>query len=165
MTPRFKQGDYAGGLDAGLDRLMPLIRGEGLPTPTQGGSGDWLAQGFQWQNLLVFLFFGVLFGGAMARRVLGNKLGALATAGVVGVVVKLVTASLLIAGAAGFFAMLFTLLSGFGRGTGSSSGVSRGWGGSHSSGGGWSSGSSSGGGGFSSGGGGDFGGGGASGDW
>ncbi|MES2948244.1 MAG: TPM domain-containing protein [Pseudomonadota bacterium] len=162
MTPRFKQGDYAGGLDAGVDRIMALIKGESLPTPSQDRAGDWPLLGFQWEHLSIFLFFGVLFGGAVARRVLGNKLGALATAGAVGVVVQLVTASLLIAGAAGLFALVFTLLSSFGRSTG---GVSRGWGGSYTSGGGWGSGSSSGGGGFSSGGGGDFGGGGASGDW
>jgi len=161
IAPRFKQDDYAGGIDAGVDRLMGLIRGEGLPAPAKGTSGAGALDGFQWQDLAVFLFFGVLVGGAIARRVLGNKLGSVVTGGVVGVMVHLMTASLLIAGLAAFVAILFTLLSSFGRGSGGRGGG--GFGGTGSSGGGWSSGS--GGGGFSSGGGGDFGGGGASGDW
>lgn len=33
ITPRFKQGDFAGGIDAGIERLMQLVRKEGLPTP------------------------------------------------------------------------------------------------------------------------------------
>jgi uncharacterized protein len=107
-----------------------------------------------------FLFFGVFFGGVIARRIFGNKLGALLTGGIVGFIVNLATASLLIAGAAGLLAMVVALLSSLGR-----SGPGGGWS-SGISGGGWGSGSGSGGGGgFSSGGGGDFGGGGASGGW
>lgn len=159
IAPRFKQDDYAGGIEAGVDQLMGLIKGEGLPAAAKGTSGAGALDGFQWQDLAAFLFFGVLVGGAMARRVLGNKLGSVVTGGLVGFVVHLITASILVAGLAAFFAMLFTLLSSFGRGGGTGGG----FGGTGSSGGGWSSGS--GGGGFSSGGGGDFGGGGASGDW
>lgn len=163
ITPRFKQNDYAGGLDAGADSIMALIKGEALPVPAQGTTGEGRAGGFQWEHLSVFLFLGVIVGGSLARRLLGNKLGALATAGVVGFVVNLLTSSLVIAGVAGLFALLMTLLSSLGR----SGAVSRGWTNNRSSSGGWGSGSggSSGGGGFSSGGGGDFGGGGASGSW
>ena len=167
ITPRFKQNDYSGGLNAGVDSIMALVRGEALPAPasTQDASRHSSTENFQWQDLIGFLFFGVIFVGAVARHVLGNKLGALATAGIVGFIVNLVTASLVIAGAAGLLAMVVTLLSNFGRS--GSSGVGRGWAsGSSGLGGGWSSGSgSSGSGGFSSGGGGDFGGGGASGSW
>ena len=172
ITPRFKQNDYAGGLDAGADSIMALVRGEALPAPastttTSGGSST---EGFQWQNLSVFIFLGVIVGGPIARGILGNKLGALATAGVVGFVVNLITASLVIAGAAGLIAMVVTLVSGFGRSSGGS--IGRGWTTGRSPGmgsvGGWSSGSGGGGGGgggFGSGGGGNFGGGGASGGW
>ena len=31
ITPAFKQGDYAAGLNAGVDQIMTLIKGEGLP--------------------------------------------------------------------------------------------------------------------------------------
>lgn len=162
ITPRFRQGDYTGGIDAGVDQILGLIRGEGLPAPTTpnappgGGGGDDL---FQWQNLLVFLFFGVLLGGRIARGFLGNKLGSLATGGLVGWLVLMATASLAIGVVAGIVAALFTLISSLGRGGG---GGFTSWG---TGSGGWSSGSGSSGGGFSSGGGGDFGGGGASGDW
>jgi uncharacterized protein len=156
ITPRFKQNDYAGGLGAGVDRIMALVKGEALPAPTasRNASGDGTTQNFQWQSMSMFLFVGVFFGGAIARGVLGNKLGSLATAGVVGFVVNLMTASLVMAGVAGLVALVVTLLSGFSRSGHSDFGQ------------GWATGSSGGGGGgFSSGGGGDFGGGGASGDW
>lgn len=159
ITPRFKQGDYAGGVDAGVDRIMGLIKGEELPAPAQVGSSGFSLDGFQWEDLAVFLFFGVMLVGAFARQMFGNKLGALVTGGLVGVLANLVTANLIIAVLAGFAALILTLVSKTWGRTGSG-----GFGGSGSGGGGWSSGSSSGGG-FSSGGGGDFGGGGASGDW
>ena len=34
IAPRFKQGDFAGGLDAGVENIMALIRHEALPDPT-----------------------------------------------------------------------------------------------------------------------------------
>ena len=38
ITPRFKQGDYAGGLDAAADQIMARITGENLPAPQQGST-------------------------------------------------------------------------------------------------------------------------------
>lgn len=34
ITPRFKQGDYAGGIVAGVDSLVALVNGESLPQPS-----------------------------------------------------------------------------------------------------------------------------------
>lgn len=159
ITPRFKQGDYVGGIDAGVDQIVALIKGEALPAPVSGGNNGDLEGVFTWENLLVFLFFGVLLGGRIARAILGNKLGALLTGGIVGVVVNWVTASMVFGVAAALVATVFTLVSSLARGT-------RGGGFGGGLGDGWSSSSGSGdSGGFSSGGGGDFGGGGASGDW
>ena len=158
ITPRFKQNDYAGGLETGVDQIVALIKGEALPMPPGGGAAQAGSADFEWQNLIVFVFFGVVFVGAIIRRVLGNKLGSVVTGGAVGVVVNLITGSVLMAALAAIAATVFVLVSSLGntlRG--------RGGGGFGGTGGGWSS--SSGGGGFSSGGGGDFGGGGASGDW
>lgn len=159
ITPRFKAGDFAGGLDAGVDRIMGLVKGEALPAP-EPASGAGASSGFQWQDLLMFLFFGVVIVGAVARQIFGNKLGSLFTGGVVGFLVWTVSTSLILAALAGVVALVFALLSSLGRG-----GRSGGFGGGMGSGGGggWSSGG--GGGGFSSGGGGSFGGGGASGGW
>ncbi len=162
ITPHFKQGDYAGGIDAGITRIMGLIRGEALPKPGQGA--DQAAGGFDWMELGIFLFVAVPVIGAVARSMLGNRLGAVATGGAAGGIAMLLTASVLIAVLAGLAAMIFTLVqnspglrnSGLHRG-----GRDAGWG--HGDGFGGNGGF--GGGGFGSGGGGDFGGGGASGDW
>lgn len=158
VTPRFKQGDFAGGLDAALDQLMARITGEALPAPgsaTRHESGR-----FDWMNLAIFVFLAVPVVGAMARKLLGPKLGALATGGAVGALALLLSTSLLIAALAGAGALLFTLFSGLSRSSGLThwgTGGGGSWGGGGFGGGG--------GGGFGSGGGGDFGGGGASGDW
>lgn len=156
ITPRFKQGDFAGGLDAAADQIMKLISGEALPAPKSGPAED--KAGFQWMDLAIFMFIAVPVVGGVARSILGQKLGALVTSGAVGGLALFITSSLLIASLAAFAALLFSLFSNLPRSTGGS-----GWGAGGP--GGWGSGSGGAGGGFSSGGGGDFGGGGASGDW
>jgi uncharacterized protein len=166
VTPRFKAGDYAGGISAGVDQLTARINGETLPevTASANGSGN-LPGGFNWMDLAVFLFFAVPIGGAIAKSIFGQKLGSLITGGAVGTLAFVFTASLIIAGLAGVVALLFALFSGLsGASRGRSGGLGRGgFGGGGFGGGGFSGGG--GGGGFSSGGGGDFGGGGASGSW
>ena len=162
ITPRFRQGDFAGGLDAGVDQIMARINGEALPAPTSRPTGK--RGGFDWTDLAVFMFIAVPVLGTVTRRLLGSKVGSVATGGVVGVIAMLVTSSLLIAGLAAFAALLFALFSNVTQGVGRSgwgSGGAGGWG----TGGGFGGGGFGGGGGFSSGGGGDFGGGGASGSW
>jgi uncharacterized protein len=175
ITPRFKQGDFAGGLDAAADQLIALISGENLPAPEQRGAGGG-NDGFEWTDLAVFLFFAVPIAGRLAAGILGRKFGAIATGGAVGVLAWIFTSSLIVAGVAVLVGMVFALISSLGllgRVGRPSGGLTTGGFGAGSAGG-WSGGdggfsgggsSSSDGGGFSSGGGGDFGGGGASGDW
>ena len=167
ITPRFKQGDFAGGVDAGVTRITGLISGESLPEPSQTAqTGPLDALNIQGGDFLIFLLFAVPIASTIARSVFGRKLGAVITGGGVGALAMVATASLLISGMAGVVALIFTLVAGSftpppgrgGRGGG-------GWGGGTGGGGGFSSGGGGGGGGFSSGGGGDFGGGGASGSW
>ena len=166
ITPAFKQGDYLAGLNAGVDQLMARVTGEKLPlpaaAPAYAGGGD----GFQWMDLLVFLFFVVPVVGAVARRILGSLAGSAATGGLIGVIAFVVTASLLVAVPAALVGMVLTLLFGASR-SGSASawrgGGPGGWAGGAHGGGGHGGGGF--GGGMHSGGGGDFGGGGASGDW
>ncbi|WP_296494670.1 TPM domain-containing protein [Rhodoferax sp.] len=159
ITPRFKQGDYAGGIDAGVTRIMGLIRGEALPAPSQTGSQA--PAGFDWMQLGIFMFIVVPVIGAVAKGILGNRLGAVATGGVAGVIAMALTASLLIAALVSVAAIVFTLVRNIPgkRNGGWPGGGNAGWG---HGGGGFGGG---GGGGFSSGGGGNFGGGGASGGW
>lgn len=167
MKPRFRNNDFAGGLNAAVARLIGLVEGEALPAPASGSS-EGSSDGIDWENLAIFLFVGVFIAAPIVRSIIGKKLGSVVMGGGIGAVAFFLTASVVIAVLAGFVALMVSLFSAAAassparRGGGGGFG---GWGGGGGSGGGgWSSGSS-GGGGFSSGGGGDFGGGGASGDW
>ena len=165
ITPAFKAGDFAGGLTAAVDRLGTRIGREGLPEPDAARpAAQRAADGFDWQDLAVFLFVGAPIVGALLTGLFGRKLGALATGGAVGGIGWWLTASALVAAVAALLALLLVGVLGIGSRAGSGSGRRGGpviWGGG---GGGWGGGGG-GGGGFSSGGGGDFGGGGASGSW
>ncbi len=163
MKPRFQQNDYAGGLGAAITQLAARIAGEESLPPAAVSQMDRNAagsQGFDWTNLAVFLFFGVMVAGPVARSIFGNFTGGLLMGGGVGALAFVFTSSLLVSAGAGVIALLYTLIfSGRSGRSGSTGGFPGGW----SSGG--SSGGFGGGGGFSSGGGGNFGGGGASGGW
>ena len=163
ISPAFKRNDYAGGLNAAIDRIAARIKPEGLPAPDAQRSHSDSGSGFDWGSLAMFFFVGVPIVGAVLSGIFGRKLGALATGGGAGALAWVFGASLLIAGVAAVAALLMVGVFGFGAGSrGRGVGPPVIWGGG-SGGGGY--GSNDGGGGFSSGGGGDFGGGGASGDW
>jgi uncharacterized protein len=165
ITPRFKQGDLAGGLDAGVEQIMARIQGEALPAPTAAPAQE--GDAVDWTQLLIFGVFMLPIAAHMARQVLGPRLEALVLGGATGGLVWVATASLLFAGLAGLAALLLTWLTrlGSGLGQGARGGFSAGAGGGFSAGQGGGSWRSGGGGGFDSGGGGNFGGGGASGGW
>ena len=167
LRPAFRAGDYAGGLNQAIDQLAARIRGESLPAPrARTAQRD---EGFSFDQLGMFLFFIVPVDGSVASRVLGRKLGTLATTAGAGTLAWWLSHSMLLAALAGLGTALFVGLMGIGsamRGVSRSGGVPRVGGGGGGLGGGWGGGSGGGsGGGFSSGGGGDFGGGGASGSW
>jgi uncharacterized protein len=164
ITPKFKAGDFPGGISDGIDRMIKVIDGETLPAPEPP---HWQQQGsFNGLDLLnPFTLFGLVIVGGFLRTVLGRLIGATATGGIVAAVAWFIAGSIaasLLAGVVGFviamFADAFVPTGPAGRGRG-------GYGGGYS-GGGWSSGGSSrdSDSGFS-GGGGSFGGGGASGSW
>ena len=156
ITPYFKQGDFYGGIDAGISRLIRLIDGEPLPPP-QARDRSWSGIA----DLLPVAFIAVMIGGGFLGALLGRLIGAAVSGGIVGIVFWATIGSLIGALAAGAVVFLFTLAVGGNGGRGGRGGFG-GWSGGYS--GGSSSGWSSGGGGFSGGGGG-FGGGGASGKW
>lgn len=158
MTPRFREGDFAGGIEAGLDQLMALVRGEKLPEPQAAGQPT--SDGSGWIGLLALCFFVIPPVARLLGLLIGRKAAALLTGAGVGALAWLISASVPIGVGAALMAGLFALASSLAvlrRTT---------WGG-HGSSGGWTMGSGSGGshGGFRSGGGGNFGGGGASGRW
>jgi len=158
ITPAFRRNDFAGGLNAAIDRIAARIKPEGLPVPDarpRRGSDEGL---FDIGNLAIFFFVGVPIVGAVLSGMFGRKLGALLTGGGAGALAWLLGAGLLLAGVAAVVAVLMVGVFGVG-GRGRGGGPPIIWGG------GGGGGFGGGGGGFSSGGGGDFGGGGASGSW
>ena len=83
ITPKFKAGDFSGGISAGVERMIKVIDGEKLPAPAPP----------QWHGptsldyidpfnpfVLVLLFF----GGAFLRSMLGRLIGSIANGGIIG---------------------------------------------------------------------------------
>ncbi|MFL6204305.1 MAG: TPM domain-containing protein [Acidimicrobiales bacterium] len=156
IVPRFREGDFFGGISAGVDRMIRVIDGEPLPAPAKAAPAA--DEGVL--HFLPVLLILALVAGAILRRLLGRFVGSLATGGVVGGLAWLLVGTLALALLAAVVAFIFTLMSGVG-GSGR-----RYYGGFPGGGGGWGGGGFGGGGGGGfSGGGGSFGGGGASGRW
>ncbi len=154
IAPRFRNNDYVGGIEAGVDRLIAVASGEALPAPEvkqswsgkpDGPTGDFNIEWF------VVAFFVALGVGGFLRAVFGRFFGAMLTGGGLGAIVWFLSSALGWAAIIGIVGFFITLFSGGGRGGGGWTSSGSDWGGS--------SGDSF------SGGGGDFGGGGASGDW
>ena len=152
LAPKFRTGDYYGGISDAVNALTQLIDGEPLPPPVQGAPQEQRGPGFQ-GLFTVALFVWIFLRGVLGRThafvraplggvVIGGLLWLLTSAGI-GV----------LGGVLGGLLMLLPV--GAGRSIGGG-----GWGGF----GGWGGGGFGGGGGFS-GGGGSFNGGGASGSW
>lgn len=155
IVPFFKQGDYYGGIHAGITRLTRLIDGEPLPPPEARDSGwSGLEQAFP------LLLLAVLVGGGILRAIFGRLLGGAATGTLTGLIAWVIAGSLAVAIVVGIIALFFSMAAGFGGRRG-------GFGGWSNRGGGWGGGGFGGGlgGGGFGGGGGGFGGGGASGRW
>ena len=118
MAPRFREGDYAGGIAAALDQIGARIADEALPAPAQRGSNTQQNQGMGLSELAMFLFFGVIVAGPVVRRIFGGRFGSVVMGGGTGAVAYLLSASALLAGGAGIAALLMTLLSNSGGGGG-----------------------------------------------
>ena len=108
ITPRFKEGDIAGGITAGVDQIIRVIDGEPLPEPKAKSAGG--VSGIQQYFPVIFIL--VLVVGGALRAVLGRFAGALATGGAVAVVAWLLAGAVSAALVAGVIALLLTLLSG-----------------------------------------------------
>lgn len=161
IVPRFKAGDFYGGIDGGVDAIVKVIDNEPLPEPKRARQSS-PSSGGGLQSLFVIGFIAVFVVGGILRSLFGRFPAAGLIGAGVGGIAWFLAGTLVAALVAGVIAFIFTLFGGasglghggFGRGGGFSGG---GFGG-----GGWSGGG--GGGGFS-GGGGMGGGGGASGRW
>lgn len=151
ILPRFRQQDFAGGIEAGVAQITQVIRGEALPPPKAANTG--VEAGFNTlrQFTPVLFILAIALGGVL-RAIIGKVPGALITGGLVGAVAWFLMGAVSVALLAGGVALVATLLGGgvLRSGMGAFYGGGRGGG--------------FGGGGFRGGGGG-FGGGGASGRW
>ena len=154
IVPRFKQGEFFGGIQAGVDAMIKVVDGEPLPEPQRkskgGGSSGPL------ETLLMVGFVLVFVVGNVLRRMVGRLPGAAIVGGAAGFLGWAVIASLPVGIVLGLLAFGLSMLLGVAGslgGVGSGRVGSRGWGGG------------GGGGGWGGGGGGGFGGGGASGRW
>lgn len=181
ITPRFKQGDFAGGINEGIDRLIELVKKEGLPAPAPATS----SAPESWEGVAQTL--GAIFG--LIDAILTFSLGIYGFLAAIaftfgGAVAALITwfftesfVATLVVGVLGYAYSIYGIAKLAGKGSGTtavagssspkwtttpintsptSSSNDSSW---------WSSSDSSSGSSFSSGGGGDFGGGGASGSW
>ena len=153
ITPFFKQGDFNGGINAGVNQIIHVIDGE--PLPKTNPKVDNTISGVQQYFPIIFIIALVL--GGFLRAILGRFAGSLITGSVIAFVAWLFIGAISIALIAGAIALLFTLISGSSSGRGGMGGGGFGRGGF--------GGGGFGGGGFGGGGGGGFGGGGASGRW
>jgi uncharacterized protein len=154
IVPKFRGGDFAGGISAGVAQIVAVIDGEKLPAPQ---TPQWThapqspQQGSDpLDHINPFTLFVLIAVAATLRSLAGRLIGSVMSGGMVGVLAWFIMGSLAPAFFRGVLAFIFTMfaenLAWYGGG--SSSGSS----------------SSSDSGGFS-GGGGSFGGGGASGSW
>lgn len=152
IIPRFRDGQFYAGLDAGVEAVAKVIGGEPLPAPPSRPSGG----GFPLdaEGLLFLGFIGVFVIGGLLRAMFGRVVGSGLVGAGLGLIAWVLAGTAIVAVVIALVAFLVSLFAG-------AAGPPRGggWGGGYS-GGGWSSG----GGGFS-GGGGSFGGGGASGSY
>jgi uncharacterized protein len=147
ITPRFKSGDFYGGISAGVDQLIRLVDGEKLPPPSGSPSTSSRID----QDPMMYIIPAIIFVavvGTLLKAMFGKLPGAALT-GVLGGVAAWFLLGLGIAAIVAFIMFILSLTN------------VQNW---SSGGGGFSSGSSSG---SSSwgGGGGSFGGGGSSGSW
>lgn len=153
IVPKLRQGDFAGGIAAGVERILAVIEGELLPPPqsvhgaTPAGASDIVLEN------IIPVFIMLLVAGKLLQAMFGRFIGAAVMSTAAGLIGWLVFSSLLVAI---FIVILTFFVSLFGNTGG---GIYRGGRG------GWSGGGFGGSGGGFGGGGGGFGGGGASGRW
>ena len=152
ITPRFRGGDFYGGVRDGVEQLIRLAEGEKLPPPQAAASRGWSVPGDWLDHIFVGVVF-ALIAGTFLKAMLGRVGGSAATGAGIGLIAWLVFGILAGAAALVIGFLIAFLNTGTGRGGGWSSGSGGSWGGG-SSGGSWSGG-----------GGGGFGGGGSSGSW
>ena len=116
MGPQFAKGDYAAGMNAGVDAVMRRIEGEGLPTPA-GIPRDRVDAGESVLSLMIPIILIGAFVSAMLRRKLGRT-GCRAWRQRFGRDRRIILSSLLLGGVAAIAVFLFSAFGGLGGGGG-----------------------------------------------
>jgi uncharacterized protein len=159
IVPKLRQGNFAGAIDAGIEKIMGVIQGEPLPPPAarhaeRGGASN--GAGGVLDNLFI-IFIVLIIAGRILQPLFGRFIGATvmsASAGFLGwLVFSSIVAGIIVAILAFFISLFSSSGGGFYRGGPGGWYGGGGFGGRGGSGGGFG------------GGGGGFGGGGASGRW
>ena len=165
VAPAFREGRFAAGIDAGVDRIIAAV-GDGqssTSSPVSEMGAKARRTGLDFETILVILFFVIPVAGGILRSMFGRFGGSLLGGASVGAFVWFVVGSIVFGVIGGIVAFLVMAAMGMGGGTvhrgGGWTTTGGGWGG------GWSGGRSGGSSGGFSGGGGSFGGGGSSGSW
>jgi len=71
ITPYFKAGDFAGGIDAGVSQLIKLIAGESLPAPIYEPESQ------PDEGAFMFILFGGVIAGFVMSAIMGRVMGGL----------------------------------------------------------------------------------------
>src|ERR1700693_5166952 len=112
ITPKFRSGDFAGGISDGVARILRVVDGEPLPAPApqrqqrQQQSSDltWLLN-----PLNPFTIIGILVLGGIFRGIFGRLFGSLTTGGLIGLVAWFIFGSLIVSALAAIVASAFTM--------------------------------------------------------
>ncbi|HXZ47476.1 MAG TPA: TPM domain-containing protein, partial [Usitatibacter sp.] len=129
IAPRFRQGDFAGGIDAGVDAIVKAVKGEDLPLPAARPHERKADFASSYANFVFLAFFLVPIVALVLRGLLGRLFGAGLTGAITGVAAWLVFGSLALGVIVALLAFVFTIFSGAGLVRGIGRGPWGGWGG------------------------------------
>jgi len=106
IIPRFRDGDFPGGIRDGVDRMIQVMEGEPLPEP--GSNSDSRRDVHYYVPVVLF----ALFLGSFIRRSLGRIPSAFVTGGALGLLAWLVAQALSVAIISALIAFVVTLIGG-----------------------------------------------------
>src|SRR5260370_35689222 len=112
IAPHVKLGDFDGGVEAGVDRIVAVAEGEPLPEPDK----KWESHGSGLGNALPLLFVVVFVAAGVLRGLFGRLFGSLATGGLAGAIAWALSHLLPLGVGAGVLGFLFAMLMGSSRG-------------------------------------------------
>ncbi|HWI14798.1 MAG TPA: YgcG family protein, partial [Burkholderiales bacterium] len=109
IVPRFRSGDYYGGIEAGVSRMIRVVEGEPLPPPRARAPAQ---QDIGLQELFVLGMLLVFVAGGILRAMFGRMVGSGVVGAVGGFVAFMLVGSLLAAIVLGIVVALFSAIAG-----------------------------------------------------